>query len=287
MITLAATTRAAPPTGRSAATVVWPSTSSTMPTGPDHDPDGHARDEPAPTPAVGVGAEERHHVVVDEGLLGLVGVAPDQDQHAEGEEGGPPDEPDEAEVQRARDHLHRDQHRDEDGGDQADAAAVVDGAASRCWRSRPPWGSTATPWRRRTPSRRCRWRAARSRSAPRWRRSRWPTRRRHTRRRGRGCRGSGAGCAASCRRGGDGAGGHRHARGPRGATSARRVPPHPPAGGVPPARRRDPRPGRGPRRLGRAPAVGQRARAGIGYLRCLFDPTMIARAHHRGYQGHP
>ena len=94
----------------------------------DEEPDDHAGDEPAPAHPVGVGPEQRHDVLVDERLLGLSGVAPDQDDHADGQEGRPSEETDERDVQRGRDELHRDQQRDEDGGDRPDAAAVADGA---------------------------------------------------------------------------------------------------------------------------------------------------------------
>ena len=80
---LAATTSAAPPTGRSAATVVWPMTSSDDAARPDEHADHDAGDEPAAALPVGVGAEERDDVVVDERLLRLVGVAPDEDDDAE------------------------------------------------------------------------------------------------------------------------------------------------------------------------------------------------------------
>ena len=67
-----------------------------------------AGDEPAATHPVRVRPEQRHDVVVDEGLLGLPGVAPDQDDHADGEECRPSEETDERDVQGAGDELHRD-----------------------------------------------------------------------------------------------------------------------------------------------------------------------------------
>ena len=128
MTTIAAMTRAAPPTGRSAATVVWPSTSSSDAGRPDEHAHDDAGDQPAAALAVGVRPEQRHDVVVDERLLRLVGVAPDEDDHADGQEGRPADEADERDVQGAGDELHRDEQRDEDGGDRPDASAVADGA---------------------------------------------------------------------------------------------------------------------------------------------------------------
>ncbi len=65
---------------------------------------------------------------VDERLLRLAGVAPDEDDDADGEEGRPAEEADERDVQGAGDELHGDQQRDQDGGDRPDAAAVGDGA---------------------------------------------------------------------------------------------------------------------------------------------------------------
>ena len=98
------------------------------PAGGDEDTDENADDEPAAPPTVGgVAAQERDDVAVDEGLLRLVGVAPDEDHHADGKQGGPTDEAHECDVQGARDQLQRDEQREQDGDDQTDAAAVVDG----------------------------------------------------------------------------------------------------------------------------------------------------------------
>ena len=88
-----------------------------------------ASDEPAPArPVVRVRTEQGQDVIVDERLLRLVGVAPDEDHHADGQERRPAEEPDEPDVQGAGDELHRDQQRDEDGGDRPDPPAVADGA---------------------------------------------------------------------------------------------------------------------------------------------------------------
>ena len=44
-------------------------------------------------------AEHRRDVVVDPHPLGLAGVAPDQDREARGQEHGPADDPDEADME--------------------------------------------------------------------------------------------------------------------------------------------------------------------------------------------
>ena len=86
-----------------------------------------ANDEPAPAnPVMSVPTEQGHDLIVDERLLGRVGVAPDEDDHADGQEGRPAEEPDERDMQGAGDELHRDQQRDEDGGDRADPPAIGD-----------------------------------------------------------------------------------------------------------------------------------------------------------------
>ena len=128
MITLAATTRTAPPTGRSAATVVWPSTSSTIPPAPIRTPTAtRAMSQRRPPPWVSAprsGTTSWSMKAFSDSLaLRQIRISTPRARKV-----GHPMNPTKAEVQGARDELHRDQHRDEDGGDQADAAAVVDGA---------------------------------------------------------------------------------------------------------------------------------------------------------------
>ncbi len=93
----------------------------------DQHPGGHPQHGDAPAAAVGVLGHERDDVVVQEGALRLAGVAPDEHSETQGEDGGPPDETQIAEVERAdRDlrHDHQRHQRDE----HPDAGAVVDGA---------------------------------------------------------------------------------------------------------------------------------------------------------------
>jgi hypothetical protein len=128
MTTLAAMTSAAPPTGRSAATVVALDQQGDT-ARPDEESGDDTGDEPATSLAVaGVRPEQGHDVIVDERLLRLVGVPPDEDDDADGQERRPAEEPDERHVQGAGDELHRDQQRNEDGGDRPHAPAVADGA---------------------------------------------------------------------------------------------------------------------------------------------------------------
>ncbi len=77
--------------------------------------------------AVEVVAEEWDDLVVDEVLLRLVGVAPDEHDQPDGEQRGPTDEADVRHVQGARDHLQKDQQRNQDGEDEADPLLVLDG----------------------------------------------------------------------------------------------------------------------------------------------------------------
>ena len=96
---------------------------------PDEEAGDDTGDEPAASLAVmGVRPEQGHDVIVDERLLRRVGVAPDEDENADGQERRPAEEPDERHVQGAGDELHRDQQRNEDGGDRPDTTAVADGA---------------------------------------------------------------------------------------------------------------------------------------------------------------
>ncbi len=91
---------------------------------PDEHTQAHPGDQPAATLPVPVGAQQGHDVFVDERLLGVAGVSPDEDDDADGEEGRPAEEADERDVQGAGDELHGDQQRNQDGGDRPDAAAV-------------------------------------------------------------------------------------------------------------------------------------------------------------------
>src|SRR5580698_3453042 len=88
-----------------------------------HDTD----DDDAPAVPGGVLGDEGDDVVMEKGAFGFSGVAPDQHTDADGQDGGPPDQPEEAEMQGADDDLDHDQHgnqRDEE----ADTTTVVDGA---------------------------------------------------------------------------------------------------------------------------------------------------------------
>ena len=71
--------------------------------------------------------DEGDDVVMEEGAFGLPRVAPDEHADADGQDGGPPDQPEKAEVQGAHDDLDHDEHGDE-RDEEADAATVVDGA---------------------------------------------------------------------------------------------------------------------------------------------------------------
>ncbi len=247
-----------------------------MPAAPMRTPPTTRADEPTAAVSVRVRAEQRHHVVVDERLLRLVGVAPDEDDHPGSQEGRPAEEADEGHVQRARHELHRDEERDQDGGDQADPAPVVDGAgvdvgALALHRDEQPRHGVdqhhhpAADGEEHEPdadphgvdARRARHRAAHATQHP---VVGAPPQRAHPPaevvvvavlvplRPGSGAAGPGA-------------------TGPDPA----------PVGWAP-------RRGRVGRRRGRAATLGERTRTGIG---CLCDTSMIARRHHRDHQGHP
>ena len=93
----------------------------------DQHPTDHPQHGDAPAAAVGVLDHERTDVVVEEGALRLAGVAPNENPETEGENGGPPDETQVAEVERTHRDLRHD-HQGDQRNEHPDADAVVDGA---------------------------------------------------------------------------------------------------------------------------------------------------------------
>ena len=127
MTTAAAMTSTAPPTGRTRRRWCGPRPGRRS-RPPRPNAQDHTGDEPATTLPVPVRPQQRHDVFVDERLLGLAGVAPDEDDDADGQEGGPAEKPDEPDVQGAGDELHGDQEWQQNGHERPDATAVGDGA---------------------------------------------------------------------------------------------------------------------------------------------------------------
>ena len=93
---------------------------------PEGDAEGHPDNEhPAPA-GVRVAAEEGDHIPLEELPLGLGCVAPDDDEDAHRQEGGPSDEADVADMERTDDDLDDDEQRDQ-GDEEPDATPVGEG----------------------------------------------------------------------------------------------------------------------------------------------------------------
>ena len=128
MTTLAAMTSAAPPTGRRAATVVWPSTRSAIPAAPISTPAttramSQRRPRPWASPPNNGTTSLSMKAFSDSLALRQMSTTTPMAKKV-----GHPTRPMNGDVQAGRDELHRDEQWDQDGGDRPDASPIVGGA---------------------------------------------------------------------------------------------------------------------------------------------------------------